>query len=158
VLLILQSAILQTIATGYKPDPTHRYEHKQDIEKLLHPNQEIHTVQYQQDQAKRRQESLSSSARGDVNNPFLSTSASAILSGDEEEEDPNLFYNYQPSRNKALNIGFKNRCVQQGSRADMPLMHSSMVTNILDVSAAVERESVFTWKNGDDVAVKNRNE
>mmetsp|Transcript_2409 Transcript_2409/g.4474 ORF Transcript_2409/g.4474 Transcript_2409/m.4474 type:complete len:158 (-) Transcript_2409:2506-2979(-) len=123
VLLLFLQCTTQTIATGYKPDPTHRYEHKEDIEKLLHPNQEVHTIQYPKDQTKRRQ-------------------SSSIARGEDDDEDNSS------TRKKALNVGLKNR--------PLPFMHS-IVTNVLDVSATVERESVFTWKT-DDVAAKNKKE
>jgi hypothetical protein len=125
VLLCLQS-IRQTIATGYKPDPTHRYEHKQDIEKLLHPNQEVHTVQYPpQDEVKRRQEEES-----------------------YYYDDANFGTSSFHKEKTMMNAGFKTGYVQKkGSKPsanNMPFMHSMLVTNILDVSAAVERESVIT--------------
>jgi|AntRauTorckE5430_2_1112549.scaffolds.fasta_scaffold21040_1 hypothetical protein len=106
-------------ATGYKPDPTHRYEHNRDIDKLLHPNHEVHIVQ-QRRSPKERQPKANHGPKAD------------------EEED--YLTGGKRNRNKTLLVGVKNGYV-------MP-KHSeinNVVTNILEASAAVERESVFKF-------------
>mmetsp|Transcript_3475 Transcript_3475/g.5321 ORF Transcript_3475/g.5321 Transcript_3475/m.5321 type:complete len:143 (-) Transcript_3475:254-682(-) len=113
-------------ATGYKPDPTHRYEHKQDIDKLLHPNHEIHVVQQRRSVPPKEHRSKTGAGPGSRR--------------DEEDTEEDLLTGGAGNRNKARLMGVKNGYV-------IP-KHSeinNVVTNILEASAAVERESVLKF-------------
>ena len=88
-------------AIGYKPDPMHSFEHKEDIERLLHPNHQIHVV---------KQHRTVREAKNEF--PL-----------DDESDNERIL------DGKALLMGMKN----------------NVVTNILEASAAVERESVLKF-------------
>lgn len=116
-------------ATGYKPDPTHRYEHKQDIDKLLHPNHEIHIVQ-QRRSVPPKEHGSSKAGAGPGSRR------------DEEDTEEDLLTGAGRNRNKAHLMGVKNGYVIP-KYSDI----NNVVTNILEASAAVERESVLKFDN-----------
>ena len=114
-------------ATGYKPDPTHRYEHNQDIDKLLHPNHQIHVVQQRRSVPPKEHSSKAGAGPG---------------SRRDEDKEEDLLTGAGRNRDKAHLMGVKNGYVIP-KYSDI----NNVVTNILEASAAVERESVLKFDN-----------
>mmetsp|Transcript_7002 Transcript_7002/g.10260 ORF Transcript_7002/g.10260 Transcript_7002/m.10260 type:complete len:138 (+) Transcript_7002:150-563(+) len=108
---------------GYTHDiSSHGYEHKEDLEKLRHPNQQKEIVH---EQGRRG----SNSASDGAHRVIIPSSQVLVKAIGVEEED------MAPSR-KALLMGVQNGFVMKNSAI------ANVVTNILEASAAVERESV----------------
>ncbi len=119
VLALLLTTIKTVEAVGYKPDPTHRYEHKEDIEKLLHPNHEIHVVQ--QRRSVKRDHSLNANR------------------DDQDDEDGGTGKGFGRGRRG------EDKVRLMGGRYVVNHEIQNVVTNILEASAAVERESVLKF-------------
>ena len=133
--LILTSCIIQVNAVGYKPDPTHRYEHKEDIEKLLHPNvnSQIHVV------PQRRSRSVpSTKPEGDLD-----------VDGDGHETigSPRVARSGSGSGRGGTGRRREDKVLLMGGRHVVNHEIQNVVTNILEASAAVERESVLQFSD-----------
>mmetsp|Transcript_10473 Transcript_10473/g.15859 ORF Transcript_10473/g.15859 Transcript_10473/m.15859 type:complete len:114 (-) Transcript_10473:130-471(-) len=101
------SLIAYTVAIGpYPTDTSHSYDHKKDLEKLKHPNQDIHVLDIEEVRGK-----------------------SATNIGVEEGNNA-----------KVLLTALKKGYVVKKYAVD------NIVTNILEASAAVEREDMVSLK------------
>lgn len=114
-----KSNILAVNAIGYKPDPTHRYEHKEDLEKLLHPNNNINKV----------------GVGVDSSNVHSRTRTPAEDEDGDDVDTATRIGRGNVNSKRALLTGIKTR------PTFVPEIQN-VVTNILEASETVERESV----------------
>lgn len=126
--LILTATTNTVNATGYKPDPTHRYEHNADIDKLLHPNHEIHVVQQRRSVPKKEHN--------------LNANKGA---GSEDEEDGEMHTRARARTTVRTGRRGDDKVLLMGGRYVVNHEIQNVVTNILEASAAVERESVLKF-------------
>ena len=117
-LVIASTLVLQIAATGYQPDPTHRFDHKKDLEKLLHPNNEMYKVHHVQSM-----QNIKRAKKQDGN----------------EEDD----FISSGKYGKVKHVARKGYVHVMPQVKDM----QSVVTKILETSETVERQSVVDLKD-----------